>query len=202
MNEDMVGGSSTSTGDFVKKSAPMNSVAAIVIVALVLIGLYFMTKKDEIAGVPSSEPVVETSSELSPITASPAIEGNTATVTEGKTTPPPAPAPTPTPPPVASSNLYKNGTYTAVGSYMSPGGPEQIGITLTLKNDAIVDASAKPMADLPTSVKYQTMFAEGLKAAVMGKSIDTVKLDKVSGSSLTPKGFNDAVSKIKVQAKA
>jgi hypothetical protein len=40
------------------------------------------------------------------------------------------------------------------------------------------------------------------KQYVVGKKIDEVQLTKVSGSSLTPQGFNDALAKIKAEAKS
>lgn len=101
-----------------------------------------------------------------------------------------------------TEGTYEDGTYTATGTYTSPGGPEEIGITLTVEGGIITDASAEPKATIPASVNWQTVFANNFKASVVGKSLDEVSLDKVSGSSLTPKGFNDAVEKIKAQAEA
>ncbi|MFA4872337.1 MAG: hypothetical protein WC659_00170 [Patescibacteria group bacterium] len=113
-------------------------------------------------------------------------------------------APTPTPSvPVTQApaqDEYKDGTYTAVGNYVSPGGPEEVGITLTLKDDTIVDTSFEMKAFRPKSIEMQTAFAENYKQFVVGKNIDEVNLSKVSSSSLTPKGFNDALEKIKQQA--
>ncbi|MBP9828200.1 calcium-binding protein [Patescibacteria group bacterium] len=100
-----------------------------------------------------------------------------------------------------TNNSYKDGTYSATGDYISPGGPETVGITLTLENGIITAASAEVQATLPASVNWQTQFSNGLSAAVVGKSLDEVKLDKVSGSSLTPSGFNEAVAEIKTEAK-
>lgn len=97
---------------------------------------------------------------------------------------------------------YKDGTYTAVGSYRSPGGPDQISITATLKNDVITDISATPMPGDKTSEHYQSLFISGYKPLVVGKNIDSVKLNAVSGSSLTPIGFNEAITKIKAEASA
>ena len=37
---------------------------------------------------------------------------------------------------------------------------------------------------------------------VVGKNIDEVAITKVAGSSLTPKGFTDALEKIKADAKS
>lgn len=101
-----------------------------------------------------------------------------------------------------SNASYKDGVYDVVGNYVSPGGPREVGVTLTLTGGTITDASAKVMAEDATSVRFQTEFVDGFKPMVVGKSIDDVELTKVSGSSLTPKGFNDAVLKIKAEAKS
>lgn len=95
---------------------------------------------------------------------------------------------------------YKDGTYTVVGNYTSPGGAEELGVTVTLKDGVITETSVEPKATRPNSVKFQGIFAENYKPLVEGKKIDEVKLDKVSGSSLAPKGFNDALEKIKTEA--
>ena len=92
--------------------------------------------------------------------------------------------------------------YTATGSYMSPGGEEQIKVTLTLANDIITNAAVTSLAYDRTSQRYQGMFISGYKQYVIGKDISTVDLTYVSGSSLTPKGFDDALSQIESQAKA
>lgn len=104
--------------------------------------------------------------------------------------------------PEADVNMYKDGTYTMVGSYNSPAGPESIEITVTLKDGIITDTSAVPQATVPASVNWQGVFAKNYETLVVGKKIDEVSLDKVSGSSLTPKGFNDAITKIKAEAQA
>lgn len=102
---------------------------------------------------------------------------------------------------VATSD-YKDGTYTAVGSYRSPAGPETITVTTTVKNDVITGVSVVPHATHQTSIRLQGLFIGGYQQYVVGKDIDSVKLGAVSGSSLTPIGFNDALAKIKAKAKA
>ena len=101
-----------------------------------------------------------------------------------------------------ATSVYKNGTYSATGSYMSPGGYDQVGVTLTLANDIITDVSVTPMAGDHTSSRYQSRFISGYKQYVVGKTIASVNLTNVSGASLTPIGFNDALAQIKAQAKA
>ncbi len=93
----------------------------------------------------------------------------------------------------------KDGAYEATGEYTSPAGPEVVPIKLTLKNGVIDSIEFNQKVTNPGSIKFQGMFKEGYKAQVIGKKITEVKLDKVSGSSLTPKGFNDAIQKIITQ---
>lgn len=115
------------------------------------------------------------------------------------TTPTTPPATVPAEKP-ADGAVYKDGTYTATGEYSSPAGKEEIGVTLTLVDDVITDVSVTPMATVPISVRLQADFAANYKTLVVGKKIDEVNLGKVSGSSLTPVGFNDAIAKIKLEA--
>lgn len=97
---------------------------------------------------------------------------------------------------------YEDGTYTVVGSYPRPNGTEEIGVELTLADNIITAVSVEVKAENPISKKMQEDFAANYKTQVVGKSLSAVKLEKVSGSSLTPKGFNDAIEKIKAQAQS
>jgi uncharacterized protein with FMN-binding domain len=101
-----------------------------------------------------------------------------------------------------AAHEYQDGEFSAEGMYTSPGGEESIDVTLTLQGDVIEDATVVSNATRPISVKMQTAFIEGFKDQVIGKKISEVSLTKVSGSSLTPKGFNDAIEKIKTEAKS
>jgi len=127
--------------------------------------------------------------------------GNTQVANTSTTASPSAAVASPTGAMMAASS-YKDGTYTQDGAYMSPGGDESIGVKLTIKDGVVVDSEVTPHAERPMSQKFQSIFAENYKQFVVGKKIDDLKLDKVSGSSLSPKGFNDAVEKIKAEAKA
>lgn len=101
-----------------------------------------------------------------------------------------------------NTSAYKNGTYTQVGEYVSPGGPETVSVTLTFTDGVISDAVVTPQAVRPISKEKQADFTANFKPFVIGKNIDEVMLTKVSGSSLTPKGFNDALDKIKAEAQS
>lgn len=98
------------------------------------------------------------------------------------------------------NNRYKDGTYEVIGEYISPGGREEIDVKITLANGVIKESTVIPRATFPVSKNFQQDFTDNYKEFVTGRNIDEVKLDVVSGSSLTPKGFNDALEKIKLQA--
>lgn len=95
---------------------------------------------------------------------------------------------------------YLDGSYQATGSYRSPGGGEEIEVSITLQDSVITQAEVVGFATLPASVRYQNLFISNFQDQVIGKSIDEVQLDVVSGSSLTPIGFNAAIAEIKAQA--
>lgn len=97
---------------------------------------------------------------------------------------------------------YKNGTYTATGNYISPGGAEELGVAITIVDNVITAADVESRAKRPNSVRYQGIFVSNYKPLVVGKRIDEVELTTVSGSSLSPKGFNEALSEIKKQARS
>lgn len=96
---------------------------------------------------------------------------------------------------------YKDGTYSATGGYSSPGGFESITIGVTLQNGVVTDTTAQSGAVDSDGREYQSRFISGYKQLVVGKSIDSISLSRVAGSSLTSQGFNNALEKIKSQAK-
>lgn len=114
----------------------------------------------------------------------------------------PAPAAPIMPGTSGMNSPYKDGVYTTVGDYRSPAGPEAITVKLTLKDGKIVDSVVTGSSKESVSQKFIDGFAQNHKTLVVGKSIDEVTLGVVSGSSLTPKGFNAAVEQIKKEAKS
>ncbi|MEO9327134.1 calcium-binding protein [Gordonia sp. B21] len=95
---------------------------------------------------------------------------------------------------------YKDGVYTAEGGYISPGGPQKVGVTVTLSNNIIKAVSVDTSLTKGPSLEYQGKFAGGIADVVVGKNIDEIDVHKVSGSSLTSGGFNEAIEKIKKEA--
>lgn len=106
----------------------------------------------------------------------------------------------PSPEAIQEAQAYRDGTYTVVGEYTSPGGAEELGVEVTLVNSIITEVDVEVKAERPISVKMQEDFAANYETMVVGKPIDEVNLGKVSGSSLTPNGFNDALQKVKAEA--
>ncbi|WP_448222952.1 FMN-binding protein [Gordonia iterans] len=101
----------------------------------------------------------------------------------------------------ASTGQYRAGTYTAEGSYTNPGGTSEVTVELTLDHaGTITAATVTPEATGGNSLQFQTQFAGGIAGEVVGKSIDDLDVSKVSGSSLTSGGFNQAVDKIRAEA--
>lgn len=107
-----------------------------------------------------------------------------------------------TPAPVVASYTYKNGTYTASGSYRTPESTETMQVTLTVAKDVVTDVSVSMNVRNGDSRSYVESFLGGYKAQVVGKKLNTLNLSRVSGSSLTPLGFNKALESIRAEAQA
>ncbi len=169
-------GQNTNTQSTEKKSSNGGLIAIIGIIVIVLVGVIgyqTMTKQQSTTNQTQTQ--------------TPATQEQTAETTQpttGETT----------------TGAYKDGTYTAVGNYTSPGGQEEVDVTLTIANGVVTDSEFVSKATRPISKERQADFGAHYKDQVVGKSLDEIELGKVSGSSLTPKGFNDAVSKIKAEA--
>ena len=95
---------------------------------------------------------------------------------------------------------YKDGSYTADGSYQAPSGTESITVELTLADDKITEITVTPHATDPTAKGHQAEFVGGIADQTVGKDIDTLNVTKVSGSSLTSGGFKIAIAAIKEEA--
>lgn len=103
----------------------------------------------------------------------------------------------------SNSGTYKDGTYTANGSYVSPGGKQSIDVTITLNENKIQSVNVTPKGIDPTSQQHEQDFADGIADIVVGKSIDSnFDVSRVNGSSLTGLGFKQAIENIKTQAKS
>jgi hypothetical protein len=75
-------------------------------------------------------------------------------------------------------------------------------VSLTLASGVVTAVKTTTSGTSPDEVHYQGEFNSGISAAVVGKKIDELSVDKVGGSSLTSDGFNTALDKIKTEAAA
>lgn len=102
----------------------------------------------------------------------------------------------------SSSAAVNDGDYEAKGSYSNPGGQSEVQVDLTITDGKIADIKVTPGATNGTSRGYQQKFAGGIADEVVGKTLDELDVSKVSGSSLTSQGFNQAIDQIKADASA
>jgi len=103
---------------------------------------------------------------------------------------------------VDTSAAYTDGTYTADGGYTAPSGPESITVQITLADDVVTDVVVTPHATEGNQALFQGKFAGAIATEVDGKDIDTLRISRVGGSSLTSGGFNQALEAIKAEALA
>ena len=99
-----------------------------------------------------------------------------------------------------SDHSYRDGDYTADGSYSAPSGTETISVDLSLEDDVVIFVEVTPHATEGNQKKFQNQFAEGIAAEVLGKDVDELTISRVAGSSLTSSGFNEALEAIKDEA--
>ncbi|MFJ6679007.1 FMN-binding protein [Microbacterium sp. NPDC091382] len=100
----------------------------------------------------------------------------------------------------SGTGSYKDGTYTADGSYQTPETVEKITVTLTLQDSTVTDVQVTGDPQARETRQYQADFIGGIKDEVVGKKLDDLSVDKVGGSSLTSGGFNAAVKEIRTEA--
>ncbi|HEY1063732.1 MAG TPA: hypothetical protein VGE30_00360 [Candidatus Saccharimonadales bacterium] len=101
---------------------------------------------------------------------------------------------------VDPNTTYADGTYEATGNYMTPGGTEKIAVSITVKNGVITATSATNEATDIEAKDHQQDFIGHYKSEVVGKKLSEISLDRISGSSLTAQGFNDAIQQIRNKA--
>jgi uncharacterized protein with FMN-binding domain len=101
-----------------------------------------------------------------------------------------------------TQGAFKDGLYSKTVTYIVPSGTDDFRVNLTLANGIITDISTDVLAKNEDSIKYQTKFSSKIKAVVVGKNINDVKVGVISGASLTSQAFNDAIGQIKVSAQS
>lgn len=168
-----------------RKRQVINTVAVVAVIAMIVIATVVANNKKS----NSTDKVADTSSTTSTDTSNTAATDSTAAASTPSTS-------------SSSTSGYKDGTYTAQSDYQAPGGEESITVKVTLVDGKVTDSTVTADTNDRESREYQDKFISGYKSLVIGKAIDTIRLSRVSGSSLTSQGFNNAIVNIKNQAKA
>ncbi|MFA6091199.1 MAG: hypothetical protein WC774_05505 [Candidatus Gracilibacteria bacterium] len=91
------------------------------------------------------------------------------------------PSTSPTQDPIIRTSEVPHGT---------PAGTENMKASITTQSGIIIAASITPMATDEESIDYQKAFASKISQVVVGKNINGLKVDTVSGASLTTAAFN------------
>lgn len=105
-----------------------------------------------------------------------------------------------TPATPATNASYKDGTYSEATSFSTPGGPDKLTVSLTLKDNVVTAVKADASSSDPESEEYDNRFLAAYEKLVVGKNINDISLSRVSGASLTTTGFNEALTQIKQDA--
>lgn len=101
----------------------------------------------------------------------------------------------------ASISLYRNGRYTATGHYLTPGGNESIAVSIDVQADAVAASAIQVEATSPTARQFQQQFRTTIASHITARPLSTLSVSRVSGASLTSLGFNDALAKVRQEAK-
>ncbi|MCC7197849.1 FMN-binding protein [Candidatus Peregrinibacteria bacterium] len=97
--------------------------------------------------------------------------------------------------------VIADGTYTTKGNYRSPAQSEDVEFSFTIKANTVESVELTKGSTIPNSQKFQGLFMEGIKKEIIGKKLSEIgTFDRVNGSSLTPKGFNQAMTELKQKA--
>lgn len=92
-------------------------------------------------------------------------------------------------------NAIADGTYTEPVSYVSPGGVDELTISLAVKDDVITSVAITPIKADNKSMMYLANYNRNIQPLVVGKKISELNLPKnVAGSSLTNGAFKQYVA--------
>lgn len=101
----------------------------------------------------------------------------------------------------APASDYRDGGYDALGHYLTPGGSESIGVSVTVSHGVVTSARVEVEATSPTARQFQEQFASRYAGQVVAKNLADVRVSRVAGASLTSVGFTDALTQIRSAAR-
>lgn len=114
----------------------------------------------------------------------------------------PAPGDVRAVPPVLAPTLREHGddvpdgTWTASGTYETPGGAQRLDVTVTLDDGEVRALRVDPAAVNSTSRRFQERFASAVVDEVVGLPLADVQVDRLAGSSSTGRGFMAALEAV------
>ncbi|MCU1472134.1 hypothetical protein [Amnibacterium sp.] len=100
----------------------------------------------------------------------------------------------------APAGPAKDGTYRGAGDYETPGGPESVTVTLTVRSGIVRAVQVTGSGTTPNAQHYEAAFESGISGVVVGKKLAGLTVGAVSGSSLTGQGFDAALDAIRREA--
>jgi hypothetical protein len=95
---------------------------------------------------------------------------------------------------------YRDGTYSADSTYAAPGGDDEIAVSITVKSNTITALKVTTVAAHDVGIRYAAQFEGTISSVAVGKSLATLSVSNVAGSSLTSEGFNSALATIRTEA--
>jgi len=96
----------------------------------------------------------------------------------------------------AASTRVADGTFSGTGSYETPGGRQEIDVTVVLRDGLVDSLRVDPAARNATSRHFQERFASVVVDHVVGRSLDDVSVARLAGSSSTGAGFMAALDQV------
>lgn len=97
------------------------------------------------------------------------------------------------------ATTYRDGEYSARGWYGSL--PSHHDVTVTVRDDIVIDVTITTPAEDEVSLGYQQRFAEALPVEVVGKPLAEIDVDRLAGSSGCSEGFMNALQEIREDAR-
>ncbi len=165
------------------KNNAVVGIVAVVIIGMIIAGTIFLKPKDSTTDSMGSSSTADSSSSSTSDTSNNSTADTSSTGS-------------------SSSGTYKDGTYTAKGDFSTPGGNEEITVTITISNGAISSSSVTGDVTSRESKEYLQDFKDQYEESVSGKSVATLRLSRIAGASLTTRGFNNALDAIRNQAQS
>ena len=163
----------------------------IVLSAVLLIGVYTLVLTNENDTALSTELSVSSTTDQQPQT----ITESTAETEDS--------AKTQSDDSVQSATTIADGTYSTTINYSVPKGhTNTLSVEVTLKNGLIDAVSTTSEYEDHDSREYIDSFERSVESAVVDEGIDTIKIGRIGGASLTSDAFERALNSIIVKARS